>query len=251
MTKGYSMTARCRALPFCVIPDGDLAALQADRTQRLTLPTATEVHVWIARLDIPTGDLARITAATTRAERAQAARFWRREDGDRYLSSHGMLRLILAAYLACDPLSLQFAVGEHGKPALEDGSLDFNLSHSGDVAVVAAAKNRRVGVDVEQLRLPMPGVDDVAGRVCTPDELAILSGLAQPERTHAFLRLWTRKEARAKATGEGIQGVMRGVPLDPSRWHVQELTLPAGYVASVAAEGDGWQVVTRQFKLDG
>lgn len=223
--------------------------MQADRSQNFALPTPTEVHVWIARLDLPSADLAGLTAATSRAERAQAARFWRREDGDRYLSSHGMLRLILAAYLACDPLSLQFTLGEHGKPALEDRSLDFNLSHSGDMALIAIARNRRVGVDVEQLRLTMPGFDDVAGRVCTPDEMARLASLAQPERTHAFLRLWTRKEALSKATGEGIQGVMRGVPSDTGRWTVQELNLPAGYVASVAAESDGWHVVTRQFKL--
>jgi len=151
---------------------------------------------------------------------------------------------VLAGYLATDPLSIQFETGEHGKPFLQHATLEFNLSHSSDLALIAVAEGRRVGVDVERLR-PMPDLEDLAPRVCTTDELVILTSLAEPLRTHAFLGVWTRKEALAKATGEGIRGVMRDAQSDMRGWTVAELRDLPGYAGCVAAEGDGWHVVRR------
>ena len=105
-----------------------------------------------------------------------------------------------------------------------------------------------MGVDVEQLR-PMPDLDSVAARVCTPGELATLAGLAQPQRERAFFAMWTRKEALAKATGEGIGGVFRdarqaGVATH-GNWTLADVSDLPGYAACVAAEGTGWKLVRR------
>jgi 4'-phosphopantetheinyl transferase len=217
---------------------------QAQFSQRITPPQAAEVHVWIADLRAEPVETARRVAATTDVERERASLFWRRADGERYVASHGVLRLLLAGYLGCDPLRLDFRTGEHGKPFLPGSGLEFNLSHSSDLALIAVARERRVGVDVEALR-PMPDLEDLAPRVCTPGELVILNALAEPARTHAFLGLWTRKEALAKATGEGIQAVMRDALPDPDRWTVLGVSDLPGYAASVAAEGKGWELVRR------
>lgn len=202
------------------------------------------MHVWVADLCPDPAESARRLAATTAGERDRAARFWRRAEGDRYLSAHGALRLLLAGYLESDPLGLRFATGEHGKPFLQDAPVEFNLSHSSDLALIAVACGRRVGVDVERMR-PMPDLDDLAPRVCTASELVILASLAEPMRTHAFLSLWTRKEALAKATGEGIPAVMRDTPFPAERWTVVEVGDLPGYAASVAAEATGWHLVRR------
>jgi 4'-phosphopantetheinyl transferase len=217
---------------------------QAHFSQRITPPRAAEVHVWVADLRADLVESARRIAATTDVERERASLFWRKADGERYVASHGVLRLLLAGYLGCDPLGLDFRTGEHGKPFLPGSGLEFNLSHSSDLALIAVAHERRVGVDVEVLR-PMPDLEDLAPRVCTPDELVILTGLAEPARTHAFLGLWTRKEALAKASGEGIQAVMRGAQPDADRWTVLDVSDLPGYAASVAAEGKGWDLVRR------
>jgi len=206
------------------------------------------VHVWVANLDPGSAASPTRFAATTAAERERASRFHRRDDGDRFLAAHGALRLLLATYLTCDPLRLRFAVNENGKPYLEDERLQFNLSHSGDLALIAVAWSRQVGVDVEQVR-PMPDLESVAARVCTPGELATLAGLADSQRERAFFAMWTRKEALAKATGEGIGGIVRDarhMPDEPpDRWTVTEVSDLAGYAASVAAEGAGWTLVRR------
>jgi 4'-phosphopantetheinyl transferase len=206
------------------------------------------VHVWVTDFDAESGQLSRHLAATTDAERERASRFHRREDADRYLFAHGALRLILADYLARDPFALRFGAHANGKPFLEDAGIEFNLSHSGDLALIAVTHGRQVGVDVEQLR-PMADLDSVAARVCTPGELATLAGLGQPHREHAFFAMWARKEALAKATGEGIGALVRDARHAPvhaqDRWTLTDVSDLPGYAACVAAEGAGWQLVRR------
>ena len=213
------------------------------------LPPYDEVHLWVVDLDASPEQAPRRLMATTAAERERASRFRLPGAGERYLAAHGALRLILAGYLARDPLSVCLSADERGKPFLEDmtttGDLQFNLSHSGTLALVAVARGRQVGVDVEQLR-HMPDLDGVAERICTPAERSALGALAESHRESAFFALWTRKEAFAKATGEGIGAIARGLDLvRQDRWTLVEVTDLPGYAACVAAEGTGWQLVRR------
>jgi 4'-phosphopantetheinyl transferase len=205
-----------------------------------------QVHVWVASLDSAAAESPRRVAVTTDAERERAARFHRREDAERYLLAHGALRLVLADYLACDPMTLRFGARENGKPFVENVQLEFNLSHSNSLALIAVTRARRVGVDVELLR-PIADLETVVARVCAPDELAMFAGLPRAQHERAFLALWTRKEALAKATGEGIGGVFRDAsepaPEAHGTWTVTELDDLPGYAAAVAAEGAGWRLV--------
>ena len=210
-----------------------------------------QVHVWLARLDPETEpSWCQRIAATTREERDRASKFRQAENGERYLAARGALRLLLGRYLTCDPLAVHFAVSESGKPFLENQELHFNLSHSGNLAFIAVAQSRQVGADIEQVR-PMPDLDAVAARVCTPGELERLGGLATPERERAFFAMWTRKEALAKATGEGIGAIMRdGATEGDGRWTFAEVNDVPGYAACVAAEGAGWTLVRNELTDD-
>lgn len=217
--------------------------VHADRSP-LSLPP-DEVHLWTVDVGAGLPDARRRHAATTRAERDRAARLRRPGDGDRFLSAHGALRLILAEYLACDPVALPLGADERGKPLVEGATLQFNLSHSGALALIAVARSRQVGVDVEHLR-PIPELDAITARVCTPGELAALAALAEPHREGAFFAIWTRKEALAKATGEGMRAITRDtIPDVYDRWTVVQVTDLPGYAACVAVEGTGWQLVRR------
>ena len=211
-------------------------------------PRADEVHLWALDLDPGPTEAARRTAATTGAERERASRFRRPQDASRFLSAHGALRLILSDALECNPHALCFGERSKGKPYLEGAPLEFNLSHSGNVALVVVSWARQVGVDVEQLR-PMPDLDSLAPRVCNERELASIMGLAQADRERAFFALWTRKEALAKATGEGIAAVFRNDGDPPAAmdngWTLVEVNDLPGYAACVAAEGAGWRLVRR------
>lgn len=122
----------------------------------------------------------------------------------------------------------------NGKPFVAGGP-HFNLSHSGELALIAICPDAPVGVDLEaprRLRNP----DGLARRMCTPRELAHVQSGGD------LLRLWVRKEAVAKAHGGGLTVALSGLDvLDPvvqadgHQWLVHDLPDPApGYVAAVS-----------------
>lgn len=167
------------------------------------------VHVWRVALD----DETRVepswpllsAAERVRAERLQGAALRRR-----YVIAHGALRAVLAGYLDAEPAGLVFDVGVHGKPSLggEVGArsaVEFNLSHSEDVALIAVTRGRPVGVDVQRWSEDVEPLR-LAERFFSLTERDALRGLSHAPAlvTAGFFAAWTRKEAYVKATGHGI-----------------------------------------------
>jgi 4'-phosphopantetheinyl transferase len=187
--------------------------------------------VWEADL-AAAGDELRALLSTD--ERERAARFVRAEDGDRWASARGVLRALLARYADADPRALRFLAGPHGKPALAvPTGLRFNLSHSGDTALIAVALEHEVGVDVE---LPRRAVDHVgiARRVLGEAEAQWLAALDPSEREREFLRAWVRWEAVLKCRGTGIGGAEQP-HTGPDPW-VAELPIAPPAAAALAVE---------------
>lgn len=214
-------------------------------------------HVWRVALD----DAARVEAywpLLSPDERTRALRFHRELHRRRYVVAHGALRSILAGYVDAEPRSLEFVTGEHGKPALRDTgrasekTVEFNLSHSADLALIAVAHARPVGVDLEHWADDVEHLE-LAERFFSPAERRALRALAHaPDLVAAgFFAAWTRKEAYLKATGHGI---VRGlhhfdvtlVPGEPARlladrldaaaverWSMTELDPAPGYSAAL------------------
>jgi 4'-phosphopantetheinyl transferase len=149
--------------------------------------------------------------------------------------SERILRRVLALYLDGDPDRTAISRGERGKPRLatEPGRLSFNLSHSGELTLVAVSRGREVGVDVEREK---PGRDFVAlaTRALGPEDAAAVRAAASDERTRLFYELWTRHEARLKCLGVGLAGAA-AEPAAPVA--VENLPVDAGYAAAVAVTG--------------
>jgi 4'-phosphopantetheinyl transferase len=187
-----------------------------------------EIHVWRVNLD-------KIKTPTpTAGEAARAARFATSTLRRRYLSAHGALRDILARFTDA---RLDFALQEKGKPYLPHvPDLQFNLSHSHQIALVAVAYRVPVGVDVERLR-PLAEHAAIADRFFPPGEPGTVDA---PD----FFRRWTRFEAILKAQGLGLYGA--GSTLE-GEWTVQELDAGPGFAAAVAAPGTGHTVVIHSY----
>jgi len=168
---------------------------------------AHDVHVWRVPLDDETR-VESYWALLDDEERRRATRFVRDVHRRRFIAAHGALRTILAGYLDARPTALAFVNGEHGKPALRDVTgrppVEFNLSHSDDLALVAVARAHPVGVDLE--RWSEVEHLELAERFFSPGERSALRALAHaPHLVEAgFFAAWTRKEAYLKATGQGI-----------------------------------------------
>ncbi len=162
------------------------------------------VHLWRIPLDSRPEPVEGQLALLNDEERTRAARFHFPRDRRRFVAAHAALRLILGLYTGKSPKSVRFEVGRHGKPTLADGhDLRFNLTHSGELAVVGLASDRDLGVDVEQLR-EMPDLQSIAARFFTPSEQVALLTFPPADRDRAFLDGWTRKEAVMKVLGLGV-----------------------------------------------
>lgn len=158
---------------------------------------AGRVAVWWSVLD---GGDATLLADD---EVARADRLRDDEDRRRFVAGRAWLRTVLSSVSGVPAARQRFAYGPMGKPSLiDDPDLHFNLSHTGDLAVVAAGRSGPIGVDVERVT---PGVYDrgAAALVLSPDEIATIE--AAPDPDAAFVAAWTRKEAFAKLEGEGLE----------------------------------------------
>jgi 4'-phosphopantetheinyl transferase len=213
------------------------------------------VHVWVGDVSLASGDLSSLERALAVDERERARRFRFPRDRRTYVVAHWLVRRVLGSYLNVAPEALQFSANPYGKPMLpKRQDLRFNLSHSGDLVVVAVAKDREVGVDVEWIR-PDLATLEIARRFFAPTEVAALVRLEGMDFVHAFFACWTRKEAYVKAVGLGLsldldtfavsvapEGPARllsaeGGPCEVAQWGLHALELSPRYAAALAVEG--------------
>lgn len=184
----------------------DIAQRWVTPPARLTLPPH-DVHLWRADLNRTGAVQAAACALLSDDERARADRFIRPEHGRRFAIARASLRAILSRYVDRAPETLEFAYGERGKPYLASdalrGIVEFNVSHSGDCALIACARSMAVGVDVEHRR-DRVDAEKIAKRFFAQAEVDALSAVPKPSRLQAFYNCWTRKEAYVKARGAGL-----------------------------------------------
>lgn len=214
------------------------------------MPDRRQVIVWSWSLD--TGSLVddAAEALLSGEEQARRRRFVSPDLGRRFLAAHAGLRLALGRHLDRDPRSLSFTSNASGKPRLADGgSVHFNLSHSGERAVLAIS-DREVGIDLECMR-PIEHLD-LATRYFHPREVEAIAGMSDEEGQHrAFFRVWTLKEAVVKALGDGLAiplqsfevsiasvrpRMVRAPEAGPPTWWLQSDTLD-GYGFALAVPG--------------
>jgi 4'-phosphopantetheinyl transferase len=220
-----------------------------------------EVHVWRFDLDemIPGGLALERQLSAEERDRARRFRFGR--DRERYLAGRAALRGILAGYVEARPETLRFVRAPQGKPALlaAPEGLEFNLTHADWCAMVAVARGRRVGVDVESIRLGHRGMD-VARRFFAHAEVETLLAAPPEERAATFVRCWTRKEAYVKARGDGLSLSLQDfeVPLatgatralassredsaEVERWSLRELVPAPCHLGALVVEGEGFDL---------
>lgn len=136
-----------------------------------------------------------------------------RDAAERYVVTRSLVRTVLSGRLGVAPRDVRVSRTDTGKPVVAEG-IHFNVSHSGDLIVLALSEARPIGVDVERRR-PVERVDALTLRWLSEGERADLGRLVQAgaSPSDAFLRVWSLKEAKLKALGVGIVGAA-GAPLE-------------------------------------
>ena len=218
-----------------------------------------EVRVWLVSLD-RVGEATHLEALLATDERARADRFRFARDRNRFIACRGVCRLLLGRTLGSHPATLRFRTGPAGKPALVGDyateGLRFNVTHAGGFALIALARDREVGVDLEWIR---PDFDyPPVATWFTPGEQQALAATVAERRRTAFYAMWTLKEAYAKALGRGLSLPLDqfevvfppaehavtlahpvphdGDPATPSRWNLRTLNLGPDYAGALAVE---------------
>jgi 4'-phosphopantetheinyl transferase len=222
------------------------------------------IHIIFADLTLSAGLLAQSYTTLSADERQRATRFHFDKHRSRFIAARGLLRMILGAYTGLAPARIQFIYGPNGKPTLQDGPVQFNVSHSEDRALYAVALDMPLGVDLERLRWS-DDLDGIALSTFSPAERLEYRMLAHDRKTEAFFRGWTRKEAFIKAIGDGLSyplerfDVSLGkhaqlLSLDgdherAGQWSLYHLNPGEGYVGALAIQTRNYDVYG--FRLDG
>jgi 4'-phosphopantetheinyl transferase len=210
-------------------------------------PDAGEIHLYYTDLSDYRVKTPESLLSPDERERADRYRF--KADSLRYVQARCLLREVLSFYKKCTPEEIIFEYTKHGKPCLKGephGGVQFNVSHSGDMVAVAVSCGRRVGIDIEKIRDDI-SESDTSLRFFSETEIAAIQNSHGRAKAELFFRIWTRKEALLKATGEGIGGLPGSpdlldndeISLNGTVWQVYDLQISPGFSAALATEGSG------------
>jgi 4'-phosphopantetheinyl transferase len=214
---------------------------------------AGQVHLWRISLEQDDGILDRFRRMLEPEELDRAGRFRYERLQRHFVASRGFLRYLLARYVAGSPDDLRFLYNTYGKPSLAgERSLQFNMSHSHEIALVAVTRDAAVGVDIEYIRSDFAS-EEIATRFFSRLEVETFSSLPREERVAAFFRCWARKEAYIKAIGKGLSQPLDGfdvtlAPDDPAEllrrgkedtvtWSMRDIDVGSDYASALAVEG--------------
>lgn len=165
------------------------------------------VHIWQLCFEERDWPYEKLGAILSADEQGKAGRFLSEETRQLYVLRHAFLRLLISGYLGIEPASLVIQNNHRGKPLVNPfqnpQKLNFNVSHSGDLAVIAFLYANELGVDVEEIQ-PIPDMLLISEKYFSPKENQGLKELPKDQQPWGFFRCWTRKEAYAKAIGLGM-----------------------------------------------
>lgn len=197
-------------------------------------PLMAEIVLITASHDAWQADISDCFSRLSEVEQTRAAAMQSPAARTSFILTRALLRVALGNALGCDPGTFVFEYGIHGKPALKECPLSFNVSHTPGMSLIAFGEVPFLGVDVERLKA-RKALRQLARAVLHENEFRAWDQLSEADQPLAFLRSWTLKEAFLKATGLGLQGGLKSVSIDS---HSGRL------VAIPARDGDPeeWQV---------
>lgn len=168
---------------------------------------SNDYHLQTNRIDIwefPLDSLPKEAHSLLNAEElARANRFYFERHRRRFTVARSILRLILSRYLHCDARQMTFHYNQYGKPQLHHAqALEFNLSHSQDLALLAVGQQFSLGIDLEFFS-ERP-YEEIANHLFSEQELERFLALPTSLKPLAFFQIWAQKEAFIKACGMGL-----------------------------------------------
>jgi len=201
-------------------------------------------------------------------EKNRAEKFKLDEVKFRWIVTRGLLRVLLANYIECDPGEIEFRNNKYGKPLVNspllDSRISFNLSHSSNVAVYVFTQNKYVGIDVEMIN-EIPNLKDVIDLCFHEEEKKWFSNVPLNKRNEIFYKIWTSKEAYIKAIGKGFSFSPDKICLDQDsnggmsfkeiigdqdfkKWKLLSFKPHSHFISSIVVDGD--DLITEYYSIN-
>lgn len=165
----------------------------------------SRIDLWLTNLNLSHDVINKFEGYLDKADTGQIKKLKFEYLKKRAIITKGLLRLLIGNYLNLNPAELVFAYNEFGKPFINDNlnELQFNISHSDDMAVFAFSRSGEIGADIEKVKV----IDDMQGvmNICfTGYEKDWFNDINAESRVESFYKVWTIKEAFIKAIGRGF-----------------------------------------------
>jgi 4'-phosphopantetheinyl transferase len=226
--------------------------------ERILSAGRDEIHLWRTNLD---------EAAALDSFPYLSADEWERAKGFRYdihrnrfIAGRSFLRRVLAKYTGVNSSGIIFLYNAWGKPSLQAEAVQFNAAHS-ESEFLLAISQWPVGVDIEKMK-PLEDLHLIAQSVFSQDELRRWNELSEAEKSDAFYKIWTRKEALLKGIGRGITEYCSSISVffsetisalpsgvSPLTWHVRDWKISPGIRAAIATPLVKAHVIEQEFDL--
>jgi len=207
-----------------------------------------QVDVWLFHLNISQPRINQFYPLLSAQEKERSERLVNYIHRKRMIAAHGFMRTVLSLYLQRPAESLEFVRAEQGKPSLKlqahEPEVQFNLSHSHNLAIVALGHTQALGIDIEYVN-PRHEWKKIIQRFFTQAEQSAIFSLPETQQEQTFYQVWTRKEAHMKVTGQGLhlapgQFTVTVPPQaaafvenhkqpDDRQWFMQDLSLPDAF----------------------
>ena len=164
-----------------------------------------QAHIFLFKINL--FDVTQLVSFLSKDEQSRAEKLKIENKRNQFVITRGLLRVLLSSCLQKQSEEIVFSYAQHGKPYISDKvnnkPVEFNISHSGDYALIALTLENQIGVDIEEMNQNIDCVS-LSSRFFSEQEKCSLSKLSEADQLDAFFRIWTRKESFIKAVGKGV-----------------------------------------------
>lgn len=205
---------------------------------------------------------AHMSRCLTQAEVDRWQRYYFSQDRTNFLKTRYAIKQLLGYYLAKPPQSIDWQLGSYGKPYIAQSPLDFNISHSGDYALLAVGWGGCLGIDIELIN-ETTNCLELAKRFFAEEEVDQIEAFqaSKAQLCQVFFHIWTAKESIIKALGKGlslpltsfavdVRGMPQLIRLDSgnlSEWRLHQLDIANGYYTTLTTTSSIQSIHTARF----
>jgi 4'-phosphopantetheinyl transferase len=172
--------------------------------ERIVL-TDNKIHVYLIQFNL--FDDKECIQYLSEDELVRAEKLKIEEKKNQFVIARSVLRLLLSSVVGKSYQDIEFFYGEHGKPSIKESlnkqPIEFNISHSGNYALIAITLSHKVGVDIEEIKFDLDH-QSLSKRFFSEQEYSELQRINESQQCDVFYSVWAKKESFIKATGQGV-----------------------------------------------